>query len=383
VRRYSATPARQAFATLPKIMPQSVDKWGGRFRVRESGSRAASSKKAGDVLEENPTGEARLLIVGPDGPRRSAITDLARERGWQCDCAQSAAQTIRFLRSRPDLDIVLLAPADAAPIRDAVEVCRSVKFDQRTRLISVICLLPASQAAARVELYESGADDCIDADASPREIELRLEKALRQKHATDTLEDSSAIIMSLANAVEGKDEYTLGHVDRVSAYAVEMGRRLGCDAADLAALKLGGVVHDLGKVSVPDHILKKPGKLTEEEFVIIRRHPIIGYEILKPMRTFRAVLPIVRWHHERPNGTGYPDRLKDDQLPLLPRIISVADVFDALSTDRPYRKALPLEQCAEILKKEGAQGILDEIVVRTMLDILATQNPFLAGIRAA
>ena len=328
-------------------------------------------------MVDSTTGEARLLVVGPDTPRRAAVVELASHRGWQCDCARSAAQTLRVLRTRPDLDVVLLAPDDKAPIREAVEICRAVKFDQRTRLVSVICLIPAAQAESRVQLYESGADDCIDSGASPREINLRLEKVLRQKHATDTLEDSSAIIMSLANAVEGKDEYTLGHVDRVSAYAVEMGKRLGCDPADLATLKLGGVVHDLGKVSVPDHILKKPGKLTEEEMAIVRRHPVIGYEILKPMRTFRAVLPIVRWHHERPNGTGYPDRLSGDQLPLLPRIISVADVFDALSTDRPDRKALPLDQCAAILQKESREGILDETVVRTMLDILATQNPLL------
>jgi putative two-component system response regulator len=317
------------------------------------------------------TGAARLLVVGPDGPARSAIVELARERGWGCDFAQSAPQAIRTLRARADLDVVLLAPSDAALLREAVEVCRCVKFDQRTRLVSVVCLLPTDQTERRVELYESGADDCIDPDAPPREIQLRLEKAIRVKHVTDTLDDADAIVMTLANAVEGKDEYTLGHVDRVSAYAVEVGRRLGLGGDELSALKLGAVVHDIGKVGIPDPILKKPGRLTEEEMEIMRRHPLIGYEILKPLRTFHDVLPIVRWHHERPNGQGYPDRLAGDQLPLLPRIISVADVFDAISTDRPYRKALPLDQCAAILLEDGEKGNLDPTLVRLMLDILA------------
>jgi putative two-component system response regulator len=321
------------------------------------------------------TGAARLLVVGPEGSARSAVVALAVEHGWEWESAQSAPQAIRRLRTRADIDVVTLAPTDARGLRDAVELCRTVKFDQRTRLVSVVCLLPAVQVDRRVELYESGADDCIDPDAPPREIRLRLEKAVRVKHVTDTLDDADAIVMTLANAVEGKDEYTLGHVDRVSTYAVEIGRRLGIDSEGLAALKLGAVVHDIGKVGIPDPILKKPGKLTDEEMQIMRRHPLIGYEILKPLRTFKDVLPIVRWHHERPNGTGYPDRLKGDELPMLPRIISVADVFDALSTDRPYRKALPLEQCASILLEEREKGNLDDTVVRTLLEILSAGNP--------
>ncbi|HEX2973920.1 MAG TPA: HD domain-containing phosphohydrolase, partial [Tepidisphaeraceae bacterium] len=131
-----------------------------------------------------------------------------------------------------------------------------------------------------------------------------------------------------------------------------------------------GVVHDIGKVGIPDHILNKPGKLTDEEFAIMQRHPAIGYDILKPMRTFHAVLPIVRWHHEKPNGKGYPDGLKGDELPLLARITAVADCFDALSTDRPYRPALPLAKCRAILQESGEKGDLDMELVRVLFAIL-------------
>jgi HD-GYP domain-containing protein (c-di-GMP phosphodiesterase class II) len=135
-------------------------------------------------------------------------------------------------------------------------------------------------------------------------------------------------------------------------------------------LRTGGVVHDIGKIGIPEQILNKPGKLTAEEYEIMKRHPVIGYDILKPMRTFRTVLPIVRWHHEKPNGRGYPDGLQDKELPLLPRIASVADVFDALSTDRPYRKAMSFEQYREILLSDAEQGNLDMDVVRTLMRII-------------
>jgi len=140
-------------------------------------------------------------------------------------------------------------------------------------------------------------------------------------------------------------------------------------------LKTGGVVHDIGKVMVPDQILNKPGKLSDEEMKIMQRHPVIGYEILQPLRSFREVLPIVRWHHERPNGTGYPDGLKGDDLPLLPRIAAVADVFDALSTDRPYRAAFSMEKCTAMLKEEARRENLDPALVEVMLQILDAGLP--------
>ncbi len=159
---------------------------------------------------------------------------------------------------------------------------------------------------------------------------MRLTKAIRLKRAIDMLEGAGAVVTAMAGAVEAKDHYTYGHVDRVAAYCVGIGRRLGVDAEGIVSLQVGGVVHDIGKIGIPDHVLNKPDKLKLDEAEIMQRHPAIGYEILKPLRTFQNVLPIVRWHHERPNGKGYPDGLKGDQIPLLARIAAVADVFDAL-----------------------------------------------------
>jgi putative two-component system response regulator len=158
---------------------------------------------------------------------------------------------------------------------------------------------------------------------------------------------------------------------------VAIGERIGVDADGLAALKTGGVVHDIGKIGIPDHILNKPGRLTDEEMAVMRRHSMIGYDILRPLRTFQNVLPIVRWHHERPNGTGYPDGLKGQDIPLPARITSVADVFDALTTDRPYRPGLPLPQCREILSSSADKGDLDPLLVQIFQEVLDSSS--LAG----
>lgn len=229
--------------------------------------------------------------------------------------------------------------------------------------------LPAECPVQRADVFAAGADDCLQLPASPAEIVLRLSNLCRVKRATDSLEDATAVITSLANAIEGRDFYTRGHVERVADYAVELGRRVGVPDTDLAVLHIGGIVHDIGKVAVPDHILNKPGSLTPEEWELVRRHPLVGYDILQPLRTFRSVLPLVRWHHERPNGTGYPDGLTGKELPLLPRIVAVADVLDALSTARSYRPAFSVEKCRQILTTGADKGDLDADLVTTLLEI--------------
>ncbi|MCC7349643.1 MAG: HD domain-containing protein [Phycisphaerales bacterium] len=313
-----------------------------------------------------------VLVVGPR-QRRGRLESLVESRQISFICAETPAEAMRALRSRPDIELVLLAYNET--VEEYVELCRSIKFDQRTRLTGVICLARAEHMYDSMELYGAGVDECIWEGASEAELEIRVRRALDRQRMNRSLDDASAVITSLATAIEGKDHYTCGHVDRVGSYAMEIGRRIGLDAAGLEALKTGGIVHDIGKVIIPEPILNKPGKLTDEEMKIMQRHPVIGYEILQPLRSFRDVLPIVRWHHEKPNGRGYPDGLKDDDLPLLPRIAAVADVFDALSTDRPYRAAFSLEKCAAILKEQGETGDLDAVLVEVMLQILNVQLP--------
>jgi putative two-component system response regulator len=307
------------------------------------------------------------LLVGPTDGLDNAARVLP-SGPWSVEVSPSPREALHRAREDASIDMLVLAPGSA--LSPYTELCRSIKFDKRSSFMCVVVLLPPGQDGLIPDVFEAGADDCIRDSASDREVLLRLLKVMRLKHATDSLEDSAAIILALANAVEGKDHYTCGHVDRVGMYSVAIGRAIGLDAEDLGTLKLGGVVHDIGKIGIPDHILNKPGKLTDEEMAVMQRHPVIGYDILKPLRTFRPVLPIVRWHHERPNGTGYPDGIGREKLPMLARITAVADVFDAICTDRPYRKAFPLPKCRQILSESAAAGQLDNDLVQALFNVL-------------
>lgn len=293
---------------------------------------------------------------------------LAEKRGWPCIRAPAKIGLLNQLRAQRPVDVVVLcAGEDDAPLLD---LCRGIKFDPTLAYLSVVWLLASPTDQEREQAFAAGADDCIPRSASDGELAVRLGRAVERKQATESLEDATAIVVALANAVEGKDHYTCGHVERVSAYSVEIGQRLNLPAADIDALKIGGMVHDIGKVGIPDHILNKQGKLTDDETRIMRRHPAIGYDILKPLRTFQAVPPIVRWHHERPDGQGYPDGIEDSQLPLLPRIVTVADCFDALTTDRPYRRAYSPDQALRILAQMADDGELDASVIAVLQAIL-------------
>jgi putative two-component system response regulator len=324
-------------------------------------------ERRGILVETAIALSGRVLLVGceQDLPRLASIVDA---NSWALTTAHSPRDALRCVREDPAIDIVILVPGES--VGPYLELCRSIKFDRRSGYMSVVLILPVQHADLMCNAFEAGADDCICANALDRELLLRLLKAMRVKRATDSLEDSAAVILALANAIEGKDHYTCGHVERVGMYAVAIGREVGVDPEGLTALKTGGVVHDIGKIGIPDQVLNKPGKLTDEEMEIMRRHPVIGYDILQPLRTFRTVLPIVRWHHERPNGEGYPDRLKNEQIPLLAKITAVADCFDALSTDRPYRPAFALPKCRSILEESAARGELDGDVVKALFHIL-------------
>jgi putative two-component system response regulator len=311
--------------------------------------------------------KAHVLLVGT-GAHADYVGSLLATRSWSCSRCEDPVGVPQLLRNASDIDAVVLVPGD--DLHAYTELTRYVKFDSRSALLSVVLVLTEESRLERSVGFAAGADDCIQLPAPPDEILLRLSNALRMKKASDSLEDATAVLTSLANAIEGRDAYTRGHVDRVSAYAIRIGQCLGLGGEDLSTLRIGGVVHDIGKIAVPDQILNKPGSLTDEEMAVVRLHPVVGHDVLQPVRTFRNVLPIVRWHHERPNGRGYPDGLSESELPLLPRIVSVADVFDAVSTPRAYRPAFSPDKYRAILAESAECGDLDPELVAILFQIL-------------
>ena len=244
-------------------------------------------------------------------------------------------------------DLVLLDVQ--MPGMDGYTVCRRLKASSALRLVPVVMITALDRSDDRVQALEAGADDFMSKPVERLELVARVRSALRLKAVYDRLDSAEHVIYSLAAAVEAKDSYTERHTNRVAESARYLGVRLGLAEDDLDALYRGGIIHDIGKIGVPDAVLQKPGPLNADELVLMRAHPEIGENIVRPLRTAYDLLPIVRHHHEAFDGHGYPDGLRGTAIPLLARIVAVCDAFDALTSDRPYRSRLSEREALAIL----------------------------------
>ncbi|HEY7651896.1 MAG TPA: HD domain-containing phosphohydrolase [Methylomirabilota bacterium] len=312
---------------------------------------------------ERPT----ILIVEDDPHIREVLSGLLGALGYRLLMAASAEQALDALEVvSPDLvltDVHLGAMS-------GVELCAQLKADPRYELMPVVILTAVGDLEARVAGLAAGADDFFTKPVEFVELRTRLTALLRVKTLLSQLDRAEAVITTLALTIEARDPYTLGHCDRLSRYAVALGEALGLDQEMLRALRLGGYLHDLGKIAVPDGILLKPGPLDPIEQERIRAHPGAGSDLVLGLRSLELVRPIMRHHHEKWDGSGYPDRLKGEAIPLGARIISVVDVYDALHTDRPYKAALPHSDAVSLLMREADAGYWDPKIVDTFLDIL-------------
>ena len=255
-------------------------------------------------------------------------------------------------RDRPDL--VLLDVN--MPGIDGFEVCRRLKSDSRTRLIPIVLITALHATEDRVRGIEAGADDFLTKPPVVAELEARVRSLTRLKRYTDELDSAESVILTLGLTIESRDPSMQGHCERLARYAAALGARLGLDDDQLVALHRGAFLHDVGKVGIPDVILLKPDRLTPSERAVMQQHAVIGHRLCGELRALEDVRPIVRHHHERPDGTGYPDRLEGDSIPLLARILNVVDGYDALTTERPYKAALSRAQAFRELRKEAAKG---------------------------
>jgi len=311
-----------------------------------------------------------VLVVDDQVSSLEAMADALRPLGYQVVQAPDGETGLRFAKEhQPDvilLDIMM-------PGLDGYEVCRRLKADQETRLLPVVFLTGLDSRQARLQGLETGATDFLSKPFDLVELEVRVRNLVNFRHLTQDLDEAEKIIFSVARAVEARDEGTGDHCERLSHLAAELGASLGLDPDGVKALRRAGYLHDIGKVGIPDAVLLKPGRLTDDEWVIMRSHVEIGVRICSPLRTLRPVVPIIRHHHERQDGSGYPDRLKGDQIPMLVRVFQVVDVFDALTNDRPYRKAMTYEAGVEVLHSEAQRGWWDRTVVERFSELVSAQ----------
>jgi putative two-component system response regulator len=315
------------------------------------------------------SGRRRQSILVVDDHRLNAelLREMLAIRGYHAVvvCSAAAAEE-QIRRIAPDLillDVVM-------PGKTGYELCRELKDDPATRLIPIVMITGLNAHEDRLRAIEAGADDFLTKPVSPEELFARVKSSLKLKEFTDELETAESVLCTLGRSVEARDPYTEGHCERLARNASDLGRSLGLDEESVIALRRGGYLHDLGKIAVPDEILKKGGNLTPDEWEIMKKHPGTGEAICRPLKSLRLVLPIIRHHHEHTDGSGYPDGLKDGEIPLLPRILQVVDIYDALRTARPYKPALPHEQAAITMREEAQAGLWDEELVGEFFNML-------------
>ena len=297
-----------------------------------------------------------ILVVDDDSGNLGLLQEVLGQNWYKVVVAKDGQEGLeRFTQYRPDL--VLLDVR--MPRLDGLKLCRILKSNPETRLTPVVLITGLSDTEDRIQGYEAGADEFLSRPFHNAELLARVKALLKLKAFTDELERAEAVVFALAQSIEGKDPYTKGHCDRLSEISVLLGRKLGLSQEQIDALEKAGTVHDVGKVAVPDAVLLKPGRLSPEESLLMREHPVVGERICKPLKSFRHVLPIIRHHHEKLDGTGYPDGLKGSQVPVTARVLQVVDVYDALTTQRPYKTALSAEDALGVMDDEVRKGWWD------------------------
>jgi putative two-component system response regulator len=290
--------------------------------------------------------------------------------------ARRAFEALTILETeKVDLVIMdLMIPEMSGP-----EFCRRLKSNRTTQLVPVLMITSVQGIENEIQGIDSGADEFLLKPLHPAVVRTRVRAMLRNKAIVDSLEEAESILFALAQAVEQRDTYTAGHCQRLATYSVAMGMALGLSRAELLALHRGGYLHDIGKICVPDSVLFSPERLTEDQWKLMRLHTVKGEDICRPMKTLSQVLPIIRSHHERFDGSGYPDGLRGENIPLLARVLQIVDIYDALTTARPYKPALAHAEAMDILNQEAMRGWRDPELVSLFGELSAGS---IAGIAA-
>src|SRR5947209_3124011 len=351
---------RQSSAMQPLFVPGLLMDGMGPLSERTMEEYARQKQRAPKVLVIDDKLDTVLLL-----------RELLTSRGYEVLTATEADEGKELVhQERPDLvllDVVM-------PGKSGYDVCRELKEDPMTRLTPIVMITGLSDRDDRVRGIEAGADDFLSKPLYPEELFARVKSLLKLKEFTDELENAEAVLVALALGIESRDPYTGNHCERLAHLAADLGHHISLDGDSIIALKRGGYLHDLGKVSIPDDILKKGTRLTAEEWEVMKQHPAIGESICRPLKSFRNVLPIIRHHHEHWDGSGYPDHLAGNDIPLLARVLQTVDVYDALRTTRPYKPALSHDDAERTIRCEAQNGGWDPELVGEFFDMLRKQT---------
>jgi len=310
---------------------------------------------------------ASVLIVDDNPSVLELIRTQLKHHPYELDTAQDGEEALhKIQQGAPDLIVLDLM----MPRISGFEIIKRIKNEKETQFIPIIVITALSEQEDKLRAIELGADDFLVKPINKLELATRIKSLLRMKLMHDDLDTSESILFSLAQALEAKDFYTRGHSDRVAELAVRIARKIGVKEGEIESIRRGALIHDIGKIGVKESILLKPGRLTEEEMAHIRTHASRGFEICQALKSLEPCLDVIRSHHERMDGSGYPDGIEGEKIPMAARIAAVADAFDAMTTDRPYRKGMTVEEACAIFENEIDSGQWDPACVRALLSIV-------------
>jgi putative two-component system response regulator len=318
-------------------------------------------------MSSNTSLKGIIVVADNNESAREPLVELLRSNCYRVIAVENGEQAFNAACSQP-VDLLLLDVMMPGP--SGFSVCRAIKARLETRFLPVVLLSGLASAEDRLRSIEAGADDFLHKPVKQEELLARVRSLVRLKRYTDELENAETVLCILARSIEAKDPYTEGHCDRLSRSAVSLAEKIGLSREVCNDLRRSGIVHDIGKVAVPEFVLLKPGPLDAGERRIMERHTTVGERICAPMRSFRNVLPMIRWHHEKQDGSGYPDHLMGEEIPLTARILQTVDIYDSLTTDRSYREALSQARALEIMWDETRRGWWDADLVSTLEGML-------------
>ena len=312
----------------------------------------------------------QILVVDDNSSNRELLESYLEAEGYAVLLATNGQEALRLI-SENHPDLVLLDVM--MPGLSGYDVCRTIKEDSVLRLTPIILLTALNSLEDRLTGLEAGADDFLAKPCNRVELFTRIRALTRVKRLNDRLESAENVLLAFARAIEAKDPYTEGHVERVSRMARALGERLGLSRRECDVLVMAGFLHDVGKIGVREAILLKPGPLTAEERREVERHSVLGEEICRPLRSAAVLLGVIRHHHERIDGTGYPDGLVGEAIPVAARILAIVDAFDAMTSDRPYRQAMSVDLAIGVLR-DGAGKQWDAKMVEVFIAMCLSER---------
>jgi len=345
------------------------------IRAQASAALAEARKDGGDRMfffrhapKTTFHGKPVVLVVDDDDRNTKLLEALMRPLDYEIIKAGGGQAALDIVETT-DVDLILLDVM--MPDLDGYEVCKRLKENKLTRLIPIIMVTALDDIAAKIKGIECGADDFLSKPPNKLELIARTKSLINVKRLNDNLASIEEVLFSLANTVEAKDSYTHGHIERVASMAVMLGHKLSLSTSEITALRIGGILHDIGKIGIEQSILNKPGPLNPEEWEAMKRHPDIGHRICLPLsKHIGPALDVIRHHHEKIDGSGYPDGIRKTDISQVARIMAVIDIYDALTSERPYRQAMPKGKAFDILRQEATQGKLDQDVVDYLIEMI-------------